>query len=210
MNKARRPARLVLDGSKIALEARGDSNAGVAATTVAKTRNAAQRVSNGQGRPEPDYGSEAAIARANHWEIEQVNPQDRSTRRVRVERDPIDWYLRRNYVTMPQADALKRWQTDAYLSGLMPSCVGSYAQAVAGSRIDVSDTRLAAQARRANAIAFLQRIGHWAVKLIDAVAVDGRPAGKYYLAEGTGTPNQALIHLVQISEALAKHYGYAR
>lgn len=156
----------------------------------------------------PDFGTPEARRQAFHV-IEQTDPNDRASKRVRVE-DNVEWYVRRHYLTRIQADALRKWQADAYLSGIMPACIGSYAQQVTGGQSEISDLRLAAQARRDNAITFLHKVGRYAVKLIDAVAVDGRPAGRYFLHEGYGSPNDALILLSKCTEALAKHYGLVR
>lgn len=157
---------------------------------------------------QPDFGTVESRRQA-FFVIEQTDPNDRASKRVRVE-DNVEWYVRRHYLSRTQADALRKWQADAYLSGIMPACIGSYAQQVTGGQSEISDLRLAAQARRDNAITFLHKVGRYAVKLIDAVAVDGRPAGRYFLHEGYGSPNDALILLSKCTEALAKHYGLVR
>lgn len=157
---------------------------------------------------ENDFGTPEA-RRQNFFIVEQPDPQDRSTKRVRVE-DNIEWYVRRHYLTRPQADALKKWQSDAYLSGIMPACIGSYAQQVTGGQSEISDMRLAAQSRRSHAIKFLSETGRYAVKLVDAVAVDMKPAGRYFMLEGYGSPNDALVLLAKSTEALARHYGLIR
>jgi hypothetical protein len=92
----------------------------------------------------------------------------------------------------------------------MPACIGSYAQQVTGGQSEISDMRLAAQSRRAHAIKFLSETGRYAVKLIDAVAVDMKPAGKYFMLEGYGSPNDGMTLLYKCTEALAKHYGLTR
>ena len=98
-----------------------------------------------------DFGTVEARRQAFHI-VEQPDPGDRATRRVRVEQDMVEWYLRRSYITTVQADALKKWQADAYLAGLMPACIGGYGQTVSGGTAEFSDMRVAAIARRGNAI----------------------------------------------------------
>lgn len=126
--------------------------------------------------------------------------------------DIIDWYARRHYLTRHQADALRKWQADAYLAGIMPSCIGSYAQTIRGGQSDISDIRMAAKTRRSNAMAFLEKQprGRYCVLLMDAVAVQGQSAGKYFMTEGHGSPNDALTLLATSAEGLARHYGLTR
>lgn len=155
----------------------------------------------------PDYGPDEARQHA-HWTLEQPDPRDRSTRRVRVEQDMPDWYLRRGYIDTYEADALKRWHADAYLAGLLPACVGSYQQAISGATGDLSNTRLAAQARRDHAIATLMALHRHAVQLVDAVALSGISAGRWIMQHNGGSPNEALNLLRQAATALAKHYGF--
>ena len=81
--------------------------------------------------PDNDFGTDEARRRAE-WLFEQPDPRDRSTRRVRVVQDQVDWYAKRQYIAPSQADALRRWQSDAYLAGLMPSGTGSYGQRIMG------------------------------------------------------------------------------
>jgi len=123
-----------------------------------------------------DFGTPEARRQAFHI-VEQPDPQDRATKRVRVEQDMVDWYLRRSYVTQIQADALRKWQSDAYLAGLMPACIAQYERRIPSGLDDLSDIRLAAQARRDNAIAFLTVFGPNAVGMVEAVAVEGKSAG---------------------------------
>ncbi|MFO0476584.1 MAG: hypothetical protein ACK52K_15700 [Alphaproteobacteria bacterium] len=155
----------------------------------------------------PDYGPDEARRHA-HWVFEQPDPRDRSTRRVRVEQDMPDWYLRRGYIDTHEADALKRWHADAYLAGLLPACVGSYQQAISGATGDLSNTRLAAQARRDHAMATLMTLHRHAVQLVDAVALSGISAGRWMMQHNGGSPNEALNLLRHASTALAKHYGF--
>lgn len=160
---------------------------------------------------ENDFGTPEARRQAFHVVAEQPDPQDRATRRVRLE-DIIDWYFRRHYLTRTQADALRKWQADAYLAGIMPSCIGSYAQTIRGGQTEISDIRMAAKTRRSNAIGFLEKLprGRYLVLLVDAVAVQGQSAGKYFMTEGHGSPSDALTLLVTSAEGLAKHYGLTR
>ena len=155
----------------------------------------------------PDYGPDEA-RQHSYWTLEQPDPRDRSTRRVRVEQDMPDWYLRRGYIDTYEADALKRWHADAYLAGLLPACVGSYQQAISGATGDLSNTRLAAQARRDHAIATLMALHRHAVQLVDAVALSGISAGRWIMQHNGGSPNEALNLLRQAATALAKHYGF--
>jgi len=155
----------------------------------------------------PDYGPDEARTHA-HWVFEQPDPRDRSTRRVRVEQDMVDWYLRRFYLDTHEADALKRWHADAYLAGLLPACVGSYQQAISGATGDLSNTRLAAQARRDHAISVLMTLHRHAVQLVDAVALSGISAGRWMMQHNGGSPNEALNLLRRAATALAKHYGF--
>ena len=156
-----------------------------------------------------DYGTPEARRRA-FWVIEQPNPEDRATKRIRVEQDMIDWYLRRSYITVIQADALRKWQSDAYLSGLLPSCIGGYQQSIFGGQSELSDLRIAAQSRRANAIKFVTKLGRDAVSLIDAVAVNGKSAGRWWLEHVGGSANDALLMLEKLSTGLSKHYGLVK
>lgn len=163
--------------------------------------------------PENDFGTPEARRNAFHVVVEQPDPQDRKTRRIRLDNDMIRWYERRNHVSTIQADALRRWQADAYNAGIMPSCIGGYAQAIMGGSPDISDIRLAAQGRRNNAIRFLANlpmIGKFAALMIDTLAVNDKFIGKWFLDNGYGTPHEALVHLDKITTALAKHYGLTK
>jgi hypothetical protein len=156
-----------------------------------------------------DFGTVEARRQAFHI-VEQPDPGDRSTRRVRVEQDMVEWYLRRQYITVTQADALKKWQADAYLAGLMPACIGGYGQTVNGGTTEFSDMRVAAIARRANAIIFLTNLSKYAVPMVDAVAINGKSAGRWIMEHVGGSPHEALVWLKRFTDALARHYGLAR
>ena len=158
---------------------------------------------------ETDFGTPEARRQAFHV-VEQPDPQDRQTRRLRVEQDMVDWYLRRSYVTQIQADALRKWQSDAYLAGLMPACIAQYERRIPSGLDDLSDIRLAAQARRDNAIAFLTVFGPNAVGMVEAVAVEGKSAGRWLMERTGGSPHEALVWLKRFTDALARHYGLAR
>lgn len=168
----------------------------------------ARRAKPGQATPqiENDYGTPEARRNAFHV-IEQPDPSDRGSRRVRVQDDVICWYERRGYLSTRQADALRRWQCDAYLSGLIAPCIGSYQQTIRGSREEISDVRLAAQTRRGHAIDMLRNHDRHAVQMVDAVAVDGKPAGRWIMEQLGGAPSEALAWLNRYTLALAKHYG---
>lgn len=155
-----------------------------------------------------DYGTEELRKRAHSIFFEQPDPNS-SAKRLRVEADIISWYLRRHYLSQFQADALRKFQTDAYLAGLMPSCTSNYQQAIAGSG-ELSDNRIAAQQRRGHTIDFLRTVDRQAVELIEAVAVRDQPAGRYMLTNYGLPPNEALKMLVKFSTALAKHLGLIR
>lgn len=157
-----------------------------------------------------DFGSPEAIRQAHHAELEQADSQDITTRRIRVDRCKISWYERRHYITTQQADALRKWQADAYLAGLMPSCTGSYQPAITGRQSELSDTRIAAQTRRNHAIEFLNGVGRDAFDLIEAVAVRGQSAGRYMLVKYGMSPHEALEALVKFSDRLAVHFGLKR
>ena len=156
-----------------------------------------------------DFGTPEARRQAFHI-VEQPDPQDRATKRVRVEQDMVEWYLRRSYITTTQADALKKWQADAYLAGLMPACIGGYGQTVQGGRADFSDMRIAAIARRANAIIVMTNLSKHAVPMVDAVAVNGKSAGRWMMEHVGGSPHEAMIWLQRFTDGLVKHYGLAR
>jgi hypothetical protein len=155
-----------------------------------------------------DYGT-AEARRQSFFIVEQPNPEDRSTKRIRVE-DTIDWYVRRSYLTAIQGDALRKWQQDAYLAGLQPACIGGYQQSVRGGQSELSDLRLAAQARRGNAIRFAGKLGPYAAKLADAVAVDGKAAGRWWIETVGGPANDALVMLEKLANGLARHYSLVR
>ena len=155
-----------------------------------------------------DYGTPEA-RRQSFFVVEQPNPEDRSTKRIRVE-DTIDWYVRRSYLTRIQGDALRKWQQDAYLSGLQPACIGGYQQSVRGGMSELSDLRLAAQSRRSNAIRFAGKLGPYAAKLADAVAVDGKAAGRWWIEVVGGGANDAMLMLEKLTNGLARHYGIAK
>jgi len=156
-----------------------------------------------------DFGTVEARRQAFHI-VEQPDPQDRQTRRVRVEQDMVEWYLRRQYITVTQADALKKWQADAYLAGLMPACIGGYGQTVNGGTTEFSDMRVAAIARRKNAIIFLTNLSKHAVPMVDAVAINGKSAGRWMMEHVGGSPHEAMVWLQRFTDALARHYGLAR
>ena len=158
---------------------------------------------------ESDFGTPEARRKSFHI-IEQPDPEQRSSRRLRVENCIISWYERRDYLTTLQADALRRWQSDAYLSGLMPSCIGGYQQSVRGGQSELSDLRIAAQGRRANAIKFVAKLGHNAVQLVDAVAVNGKSAGRWWMENIGGGANDAMLMLERLTNGLARHYGLAK
>jgi len=156
-----------------------------------------------------DFGTVEARRQAFHI-VEQPDPGDRATRRVRVEQDMVEWYLRRNYITTVQADALKKWQADAYLAGLMPACIGGYGQTVNGGTTEFSDMRVAAIARRGNAIIMLTNLSRHAVPMVDAVAVNGKSAGRWMMEHVGGSPHEAMLWLQRFTDALGKHYGLTR
>ena len=158
---------------------------------------------------EGDFGTPEARRKSFHI-IEQPDPEQRSSRRLRVENCIISWYERRDYLTTLQADALRKWQSDAYLSGLMPSCIGGYQQSVYGGVSELSDLRIAAQGRRANAIKFVAKLGHNAVQLVDAVAVNGKSAGRWWMENIGGGANDAMLMLERLTNGLARHYGLAK
>jgi hypothetical protein len=73
---------------------------------------------------------------------------------------------------------------------------------------DLSNTRLAAQARRDHAISALMTLHRHAVQLVDAVALSGISAGRWMMQHNGGSPNEALNLLRHAATALAKHYGF--
>lgn len=156
-----------------------------------------------------DFGT-AELHKRHHTTMEQPDPNDLSTRRIRVENDQISWYSRRNYITQPQADALNRWQRDAYLAGLTPSCTGSFEPSVNGNVTDISDTRLAAQSRRDHAVKLLDGVHQDFVALTDAVCLQGQSAGRYMLARFGTPPDEAMRMLQSCGQALAVHWGMER
>jgi hypothetical protein len=87
-------------------------------------------------------------------------------------------------ITQPQADALQRWQADAYLAGLMPACIGGYRQG--GSTAARASCRIFALRPKPGGTTPLRS---WprstdAVATLDAVAVQGQSAGALVHAEG--------------------------
>lgn len=160
--------------------------------------------------PETDFGTIEARRQAIQAIVEQPDPQDRASRRLRVENDMIAWYLVRGYVTQIQADALRKWQADAYLAGLMPACIGGYGQTVSGGTAEFSDMRVAAIARRGNAIIMLTNLSKHAVPMVDAVAVNGKSAGRWMMEHVGGSPHEAMLWLQRFTDALARHFGLTR
>lgn len=165
---------------------------------------------------ENDFGTAEARRRAFYVVTEQPDPQDRSSRRTRVETDYIRWYERRQFIPTIVADAYRKWGVDAYKCGLMPACIGSYGTSVVGGIAETSEIRMAAQGRRDNAIRFLAKlgnignlhaIGRYAARLADMLAVNDKPVGKWFSENGYGTPHEAIIALNVVGNALAKHYG---
>lgn len=156
-----------------------------------------------------DFGTPEARRQAFHI-VEQPDPQDRATKRVRVDSGLIDWYLRRDYLAQLQADALRKWQTDAYLAGLLPACIGGYGQSIRGGVAEFSDLKIAAISRRTHAIAFLAGLAPHAVAIVDAVAVNEKPAGRWMMENLGGSPNEALNMLRRYAGALARFYGLTR
>ena len=156
-----------------------------------------------------DFGT-PELAKRHHTTIEQPDPNDQQTKRIRVEQCQVQWYLRRHYLTQPQADALTKWQSLAYLSGLQPSCTGSLEPRVAGSMSDMSDTRLSAKISRDSAVTYLSKINPILTLMVDAVAVNGNSAGRWLLARTGEPPNRALELLQFAASSLAKHWGMVR
>ncbi len=156
-----------------------------------------------------DFGTVEARRQAFHI-VEQPDPQDRQTRRVRVEASMTEWLVRRGHIPQVVADALHKWWADAYFSGVQPACIGSYGQAINGGMSELSDMRIAAQARRDNAMKGLATLSPYAVALVDAVAVDGKAPGRWMMEKLGGSPHEALIWLNRFGDWLARHYGLAR
>lgn len=168
-----------------------------------------------------DFGSPEAIRQAHHAELEQADPNDITTRRIRVETDMITWYERRRLFLSPserQDDRLNQIRADAcrmlaaitYKAGQMPSCTGSYQPAITGRLSELSDSRIAAQTKLNHAIEFLNGVGRDAFDLIEAVAVRGQSAGRYMLVKYGMSPHEALEALVKFSDRLAVHFGLKR
>lgn len=155
---------------------------------------------------ENDFGTPELRRQAFHV-VEQPDPQDRATRRVRVETDMVSWYLRREYIKPKQADALRKWESDAYLAGILAPIIGNYQQAVSGGHEVISDLRMSAQGRRDNAIRCVEQLDRDAVNLLDAVAVHSMGAGPYMKRLNGTYPHDALLLLCKLSDALVRHYG---
>ena len=159
---------------------------------------------------ESDFGTPEARRQA-FFVIEQPDPEQRASRRLRVEtQDMVDWYLKRDLISQVQADALRKWHTDAYLSGLLPACIGGYQQSVRGGQSELSDLRIAAQSRRSNAIAFVTKLRRDAAVFIDAVTVNGKSAGRWWMEHIGGPPSEALDIMGKLANGLARHYGIAK
>ena len=158
---------------------------------------------------ENDFGTPEARRQAFHI-IEQPDPEQRASRRTRVEQDMVDYYLRRQYISVIQADALRKWQADAYLAGLLPACIGGYQQSIFGGQSELSDLRIAAGQRRANAIIFVQKLRRDAAIFIDAVVVNGKSAGRWWMEHIGGPPSEALDIMGKLANGLARHYGIAK
>lgn len=157
---------------------------------------------------ETDYGTAEARRHAFHI-VEKPDPNAKQTR-LRVDSGLLDWYLRRGYLCQIQADALKRWQSDAYLAGLLPACVSSYGQTIIGGVMEYSERKIGAITRRANGIKFLQPLSPHAVPIVDAVAINEKPAGRWIMEQLGGTPREGMQMLERYSTALTKHYGLTR
>ena len=157
---------------------------------------------------EDDFGTPEARRQSFHI-VERPDPNAK-TKRVRVDQGLTDWYLRRSYITQIQADALKKWQADAYLAGMLPACVGSYGQSIRGGIAEFSDLKLAAIARRTNAIAFMTAHSPYAVPMLDAITINEKPAGRWIMEHLGGAPHDALVWLHRFTDALARHYGLTR
>ena len=162
---------------------------------------------------EPDFGTPEARRNSFHVVVEQPDPEQRSSRRTRLENDMVRWYERRRYISTIQADALRRWHSDAHAAGLLPSCIGNYAQSIMGGQSELSDIRIAAQSRRNNAIKFLSTVplfGRYAALMVDMLAVNDKFIGKWFFDNGYGTPHEAMVALDKITTALARHYGLTK
>lgn len=157
---------------------------------------------------EDDLGTPEA-RRQSFYIVERPDPNAK-TRRVRVEQDMPDWLSRRGHISQVVADALHKWAADAYLCGLQPACIGSYGQAINGGVSELSDMRLASQARRDNAMKGLATLSPYAVAMVDAVAVDGKAPGRWMMEKLGGSPHESLIWLNRFGEWLARHYGLTR
>ena len=102
------------------------------------------------------------------------------------------------------------YQSDAYKAGMMRSNISSYGLTIRSSVDELPDIRMAAQQRRNHAMESLKTLGPRAIMLVEAVAVDGKSAGKYFMQEGHGYPNDGLVLLVKAAHVLARHYGFIR
>ena len=156
-----------------------------------------------------DYGTPEARRRA-FWVVEQPDPEQRASRRIRVEQSQPDWLLRRGHIQQVHADAFSIWSSDGYNSGLLPACIGGYQQSVRGGTSELSDIRLAAQARRANAIKFVVKLRTDAALFLDAVILDGKAAGRWWMEHIGGNPSEAIDVLCKLGNGLARHYGIAK
>lgn len=158
-----------------------------------------------------DFGTPELQIRGNAV-LEQGDPNDITTRRIRVESSMIDWYAKRHYLTPQQVQAAEQYAQDAYLAGLDPKVTGSFEASVQGSTSQLSDARIAAQVRRHNAMRFLEAIpprDHLR-QLMDAVCIQGIAAGRYAMSVWGSSPDEAMKLLEYATNALGKHYGLLR
>jgi len=163
--------------------------------------------------PASDYGPPEAKLRGDGV-VEQPDPNDRSTRRLRVCSDVIAWYEKRNYLDNAQARALETFGRDGYLAGLecLEASAGRLGGYCDGNVSAMSDARVAAGVRRGHALDMLDRLPPKIVlrQIVDAVAIGGCFAGGYAMRRWGMSPSEALDVLRLGATRLAKHYGMSK
>jgi hypothetical protein len=126
--------------------------------------------------------------------------------------DTIGWLLRHKRIEPYQESAARRLQDDAERASLANYVASGQGFKIGGPIVLLSDGKLAAMARHADAIAALRaafdRLGSAGERLITLVVIDGNTLGK--AAAIMKEPERGILLGLRVAlDALARHYRLA-